>query len=51
METRIKKSLEIPAQKRKGHQTETRATAEKTFHMVVNLWIIRFEYTKEQSKT
>lgn len=50
MEIRIKKSLEIPAQKRKGASTETGATAERSFHMVVNLWIVRFEYTKERSK-
>lgn len=50
METRIKKSLEIPAQKRKGPLTKTKATAEKTFLLVINLWIFRFEYVKEQNK-
>ncbi|WP_437397853.1 hypothetical protein [Flagellimonas lutimaris] len=51
METRIRKSLEIPARKHQGNQNLNPTNAEKSFHVVVNLWAFRFEYTKEQSKT
>ncbi|SNZ01738.1 hypothetical protein [Flagellimonas pacifica] len=49
MQTRIRKSLEIPARKRQGHQTEKESNAEKTFLLVINLWVFRFEYAKEQT--
>ena len=51
METRIRKSLEIPARKRQGSPTEMETNAEKTFLLVINLWVFRFEYTKEQRKS
>ncbi|WP_182859180.1 hypothetical protein [Flagellimonas aequoris] len=51
METRIRKSLEIPARKRQGFPTEMETNAEKTFLLVINLWVFRFEYTKEQRKS
>ncbi|WP_422350883.1 hypothetical protein [Flagellimonas sp.] len=51
METRIRKSLEIPARKHQRHQIEKETNAEKTFLLIINLWIFRFEYSKEQSKS
>jgi len=51
METRIRKSLEIPARKHQSHQTEKETDAEKTFLLIINLWIFRFEYSKEHLKS
>ncbi|MHA7830203.1 MAG: hypothetical protein ACX93O_03830 [Flagellimonas sp.] len=51
METRIRKSLEIPARKRQGHHTEKESNAEKTFLLVINIWLFRFEYSKEMFKS
>ncbi|WP_164731720.1 hypothetical protein [Flagellimonas beolgyonensis] len=51
METRIRKSLEIPARKHRGSPTEKETNAEKIFLLVINLWIFRFEYIKEQNKS
>jgi hypothetical protein len=51
METRTRTSLEIPARKRRESSTEKEATAEHTFLLVINLWIFRFEYVKEQNKS
>jgi hypothetical protein len=51
METRIRKSLEIPARKHQRHQIEKETNAEKTYLLIINLWIFRFEYSKEQSKS
>ncbi len=51
MKAIVRKSLEIPARK---HQKETivkEAPAEKSFLLVINLWIFRFEYRKEQLPT
>lgn len=51
MKTTVKKLLEIPARK---HQKETivkEAPAEKSFLLVINLWIFRFEYRREQLPT
>ncbi|MBW8201943.1 hypothetical protein [Flagellimonas abyssi] len=51
MKTTVKKSLEIPARK---HRTESLAKpkdADKSFFLVINLWIFRFEYRKEQLPT
>ncbi|WP_161992006.1 hypothetical protein [Flagellimonas algicola] len=49
METRIRKVLEIPARKRQGQAMERKATADKSFLLVINLGIFRFEYSKEQT--
>ncbi|WP_192938277.1 hypothetical protein [Flagellimonas hadalis] len=51
METRIRKSLEIPARKHQGIQRDDHISAEKSFYLVINLWVFRFEYTKEHSKS
>ncbi len=51
METRIRTSLEIPSQKHQGNEKVEPTTAEKSFHLVINLWVFRFEYTKEHSKS
>ena len=58
MKTTVKKSLEIPARKhpRKTSNTSKKVvknknTKEKSFTLVVNLWIFRYEYSKEQTET
>ncbi|WP_170283946.1 hypothetical protein [Flagellimonas olearia] len=50
METRIRKSLEIPARRHQRPQTQKETNAERTFLLVINLWIFRFEYAKEDYK-
>ncbi|MEJ4087751.1 hypothetical protein [Galbibacter orientalis] len=50
MKTTVKKVLEIPAIKQKKETVVKESPASKTFLLVINLWIFRFEYSKEQSK-
>ncbi|WP_176712339.1 hypothetical protein [Allomuricauda sp. CP2A] len=51
METRIRKSLEIPARKRQANHTKKESNAEKAFLLVINIWLFRFEYSKELFKS
>ncbi|AEM71512.1 hypothetical protein Murru_2474 [Allomuricauda ruestringensis DSM 13258] len=51
MKTTVKKSLEIPARKHQKETIEKEAPAEKSFLLVINLWIFRFEYRREQLPT
>ena len=50
METRarVKRVLEIPARKSKSQNTTDQKASDKSFHLVINLWIIKYEYFKEQ---
>ncbi|MCK0159029.1 hypothetical protein [Allomuricauda sp. F6463D] len=52
MKAIVKKSLEIPAKKHPKQNTvkkTTDTTVDKTFSLVVNLWIFRYEYYREQT--
>ena len=54
MKAIVKKSLEIPARKhpKKSVVKKTAdATVDKTYSLVVNLWIFRYEYYREQTDT
>lgn len=54
MKAIVKKSLEIPAKKhpKKSVVKKTAdATVDKTYSLVVNLWIFRYEYYREQTNT
>jgi hypothetical protein len=51
MKTTVKKSLEIPARKHQKETIEKEAPAEKSFLLLINLWIFRFEYRREQLPT
>ncbi|WP_335965112.1 hypothetical protein [Galbibacter sp. PAP.153] len=48
MKTNVKKVLEIPARSRKRKTGPQRDPACKTFLLIINLWIFRYEYSKEQ---
>lgn len=49
MKTKVRRLLEIPARKHKREAVDKETAAEKSFFLVINLWIFRFEYAKEQS--
>jgi len=54
MKATVRKSLEIPAKKhpKKSVVKKTAdATVDKTFSLVVNLWIFRYEYYREHTVT
>jgi hypothetical protein len=51
MKTTVKKSLEIPARKHQKETIEKETPAEKSFLLLINLWIFRFEYRREQLPT
>ncbi|MEC3965619.1 hypothetical protein [Flagellimonas halotolerans] len=54
MKAIVKKSLEIPAKKHPKHSVvkkSTDATVDKTYSLVINLWIFRYEYYREQTDT
>lgn len=54
MKAIVKKSLEIPAKKhpKKSVVKKTAdASVDKTYSLVVNLWIFRYEYYREQTNT
>ena len=48
METRVKRVLEIPARKSQAIKPTKKNVSEKSFYLVINLWIFKFEYSKEQ---
>lgn len=49
MKTTVKKLLEIPAGKHLKKSVIKKPGVEKSFSLVINLWIFRYEYSKEQS--
>jgi hypothetical protein len=49
MKTKVRRLLEIPARKHKREAIDKETAAEKSYFLVINLWIFRFEYSKEQS--
>lgn len=52
MKATVKKSLEIPAKKHPKESVIKKVpdtTVDKTFSLVVNLWIFRYEYYREES--
>lgn len=54
MKAIVKKSLEIPAKKHPKQSVvkkSTDATVDKTYSLVINLWIFRYEYYREQTDT
>ncbi|NDV15751.1 hypothetical protein GO009_06900 [Muricauda sp. TY007] len=54
MKATVRKSLEIPAKKHPKESVIKKVpdtTVDKTFSLVVNLWIFRYEYYREQSGT
>jgi len=51
MKTTLKKSLEIPARKHKTESLAKPKDSNKSFFLVINLWIFRFEYRREQLPT
>ncbi|GAL77289.1 hypothetical protein JCM19274_5002 [Algibacter lectus] len=48
METTVKRILEIPARKQEKVVSDENNKANKSFLLVINLWFLRFEYSKEQ---
>ena len=50
METRarVKRVLEIPARKSQAIKTTEQNVSDKSFYLVINLWLFKFEYSKEQ---
>lgn len=54
MKATVRKSLEIPAKKHPKQSVVKKApdaTVDKTYSLVVNLWIFRYEYYREQTDT
>lgn len=51
MKTTVKKLLEIPARKHQEESIAKEALAEKSFLLIINLWIFRYEYRREQLPT
>lgn len=54
MKAIVKKSLEIPAKKHPKQPIVKKspdATVDKTYSLVINLWIFRYEYYREQTDT
>ncbi|WP_268223901.1 hypothetical protein [Sinomicrobium oceani] len=52
MKATVRKSLEIPAKKHPKESAIKKVpdtTVDKTFSLVVNLWIFRYEYYREQT--
>jgi hypothetical protein len=48
MKATVRKSLEIPARKHPKKSVVKKPAVEKSFSLVVNLWIFRYEYTREE---
>jgi len=48
METTVRKSLEIPARRHPKKTARKKAPVEKSFSLVINLWLFRYEYSKVQ---
>ncbi|RDY57844.1 hypothetical protein DX873_16955 [Flagellimonas nanhaiensis] len=50
METRarVKRVLEIPARRSQAIKTSEQNVSDKSFYLVINLWLFKFEYSKEQ---
>tara|TARA_Y100001933_G_scaffold73471_1_gene74924 strand:+ start:1433 stop:1612 length:180 start_codon:yes stop_codon:yes gene_type:complete len=54
MKAIVRKSLEIPAKKHPKKSVVKKAadpTVDKTFSLIINLWIFRYEYYREQTVT
>lgn len=47
METKVKRILEIPARKHEKGIVNENNKANKSFLLVIDLWLFRFEYSKE----
>lgn len=47
MKTRVKQFLEIPARKQQKGSLVKEVHAEKSFLLMINLWIFRYEYRSE----
>ncbi len=47
METKVRRTLEIPARKREKIVTDEKSIANKSFLLVINFWFFRYEYAKE----
>lgn len=47
METKVRRTLEIPARKREKVVTDENSAANRSFLLVINLWFFRYEYAKE----
>ncbi len=47
METKVRSILEIPARKREKVVADENNKANKSFLLVINFWIFRFEYSKK----
>ncbi len=47
METKVRRILEIPARKREKVVADVNNVAKKSFLLVINFWVFRYEYSKE----
>ncbi|MCM5664014.1 hypothetical protein [Galbibacter mesophilus] len=48
METKVRKVLEIPARKTGKVAKPTEKPVENSFLLIINLWIFRYVYNREQ---
>ncbi|MBJ6369152.1 MULTISPECIES: hypothetical protein [Snuella] len=48
METRVKRVLEIPARKSQNQESAHPRVSDRSFHLIIDLWIFKFEYSKER---